>query len=730
MSSVYRVGLQLYGSAAGAVGAVNQTLTATTRLGQGFRTAAAGSTVLNNQAKALATTFRYALAGSVIFGITGALSKLSDFENQLGTLNSLMGELDKQGKFQGLGGQLDDLGSEALLLSNRFGAAVGDVESYMTRYASTFNRGKQSLADYNREMVAFTDTILNLQTALGTEAGDPAALASGIGGLVNVIPGGKKNPDRVAKQVSDYMAYLTQVTPNVTGTDLANAAGRMASVYNTTGMSPQQIFAIFGQAFKAGGSPTIAIRGVQQLLGQSLLTPKSAQAKAAFQRVVGTSDPNTLRNYSYNGDTGAFAVFAKLMDAVTPSGGFHYTPRQLQAAQAAGTKSQLQQALPGLDLTTLMSFFGRIQSVQQFVNILSQGGVQGLKDFVDGLNKANDANLTKQRADAALTRMGLTRLSTSMGNAMLSLVRPLNVPATALENHVVAPASNALAKHRTLTTVGEGLVAGAIGMRLLSGTALGRALKFDKIPLLGKTKGAAAAGVMAMEAANVAGGSTSPDGSMANPFWVIVSPYSSQLNPSGGATGTGGGVSGAAQAAEKKAGGSWLSSVWKKAAGATGLSAAWKTLGLAGAGVVGGAGVAVGAYDYLMNRFASGIPSRAVPKGHPLLAKYEKAAQFSPIGVNISELGPTKLTSSTLDVLTGYNTGKLTPALAEQLLSTVTAQKSVAHVQYSGTAKADFTIKLVDKNGNEVITVDKKGVPITKDSAPHAQGRPGVRAGK
>ena len=229
-----------------------------------------------------------------------------------------MGEVNAQGKFQGLGSQLDDLGSQAIVLSNKFGASVTDVESYMTRYASTFNRGSQSVAAYNREMTNFTNTILNLQTALGSEAGDPAALASGIGGLVNVIPGGKKNPGATAKQISDYMAYLTQVTPNVTGTDLANAAGRMASVYNTTGMTPQQIFAIFGQAFKAGGSPTIAIRGVQQLLGQSLLTPKSATAKAAFQRVLGTSDPNALRSYSYGGQSGAFAVFAKLMDSVSP----------------------------------------------------------------------------------------------------------------------------------------------------------------------------------------------------------------------------------------------------------------------------------------------------------------------------------------------------------------------------------------------------------------------------
>ena len=340
-----------------------------------------------------------------------------------------------------------------------------------------------------------------------------------------------------------------------------------------------------------------------------------------------------------------------------------------------------------------MSFFGRIQSVQQFVNILSQGGVKGLQNFVDGLNNATKANLTAQRAQASLQRMGLTRLSASISNAMLSIVRPLNTPATAIENHLVAPASNALARHRTLTAVGEGLVAGAVGARLLSGTALGRTLRFNKIPGIGKT---AAAGVMAVEAANVASGSTAPDGSMANPFWVIVSPYSSQLNQSGGSVTSGGGGN------ATSGGGGW-GSFFKKIPKIIPFAAAGTMTGLA-----------------------------ALGSAIPFIMGGDQGKTVMHYGSGLRK--PFKLTDNQTwqQIITKSGMSKPQYDALHAAIAKIGSYPANSTVTFQGNAKADLTIRLVDKNGNQILVTEKKGVPIgiTKDTMPQTQGRPGVKTGK
>lgn len=673
MSSMYRIGVQIYGSASGYVGAVNTTLRATTRLGQGFKTAATHSRLLDNQIKAIGTTARYAFAGALVFGITAAIGRLQDFENQLGTIDSLAGQLDSRGQFKGLGSSLDDLGSDAIKLSDRFGQSVTDVETYMARFASTFNRRPgESIAQYRSDLDSFTGSILQLQAALGSEAGDPSALAGGIGGLINAIPGGRQNIAGNTKRIGNLIAYLTQVTPNFSGTDVANASGRLASVVNTSGMTPEQMFAILGQAAKSGGSPSIVVRGVQQLLGQSLLTPKSPGAKASYQRVFGTSDPTTLRNI------GGFNVLERLMEAVAP-GGLKLSRSQRAAVNNATTAQQLQGALPGLNLTELMSFFGRIQSVQQFVNILSQGGVKGLQDYIRSQKIATEANLLRARSESALNRQGLQIARNAFANISLSLVRGLNGPFTIL-GHAAQHVSDLLAGHRTTV---KGLeTAGATGLigRAIAGTSIGQRIPgLRALGGLGKLEQkAAGAAIMAEESPAVASGLVA-DGSRASPFWVIISPYSWQF-----------GYGGLSQPANTKSTENKVLNYIKK-------------------------GVATGGAGALGARTAAtlSIGAAALPATATGVAAYE-AFKHNP-----------KLDPRTVQ--------RAQQSYALSLLKDRMRAEGKTKIEF-GTAKADITMHLVDKNGNEILTQKKKGVPIgvphTKDTAPQSGGRTGVKKGK
>lgn len=673
---MYRIGVTLYGNAAGYVGAINQTLRSTTRLSQGFRTAAGQSKLLDNQLKAIGTTARYALAGTLVFGVTGAINKLQDFENQLGTIDSLAGTL-QNGKLVGLGNKLQDIGSDAIVMSDKFGQSVTDVEAYMARFTSTFNRRPgESIGQYTSDLQGFTGAILDLQAALGTEAGDPNALAGGIGGLINVIPGGRRNITKTTQRIGNLIAYLTQVTPNFGGQDVANAAGRIASIYNVANMSPEQIFAVLGQAAKSGGSPTITVRGVTQLIGQSLLNPRSPKQLAAYRSAGLPTDATTLR------DLGGLNVLERLMQAVAPNG-VSLNARQRSAVNSATTQGQLQAALPGLNLTELMSLFGRIQSVQQFINILSQGGVQGLKDYIKSQKQATEANLLQQRAQKALNSQGQMIMRNAFGNLSLSLVRGLNEPMTQF-GKIVAKVSDELAMHRTTTSVAEGAAVSAVAARVISSTAVGLAiLKKMHLGFLSKAgsaaQKAAGAAIIAEETSNVAAG-LQTDGTRGNPFWVIISPYSWQFGYGGLGQPVGGGKGGTLEKAIKKTVGNPLVQAGGVRATATALGVAALPATVTGAA----------AYEaFKHNR-------KVDPK------KFEKAQS-----------------SYMLDLL------KKRDAAARN--------DRAGKVEF-GTAKADLTIKMVDKNGDDILghKVTVKGVPIavTKDSAPQSQGRPGVKKGK
>lgn len=724
MSSTRRLGVVVYGNASGYVGMTQQVISGTTRMARGFRDAVGRSSLLNNQVKALGTTFRYALAGSIIFGITGALNKLQDFETQLGTIDSLAGQLNQQGKFQGLGSQLDDIGSQAIKMSDRFGQSVTDVEAYMTRFYSTF-QPYGTISRRTQEMEGFTNSILQLQTALGTEAGDPSALAAGIGGLVNTIPGGKRNIAATTRRLGNIIAYLTQVTPNITGQDIANAAGRLTSVYNVANMSPEQMFAVYGQAAKAGGSPTIITRGITQLLGASLLHPTTPNNLAAYQAAGLPTSPSALRKM------GGFQVLEKLMQAAAPQG-LKLSHQQLQtinsqAYSQSPEKIYTNKALQGLNLDLLYKLFGRQQSVQQFVNILSQGGVQGLKDYIRHQQDAIKADLLRQRADIALHRQGMMILRNAFSNVSLSLVRGLNEPMSVL-GRTVSKVSDELAAHRTTTQVGEAVAATALATRLIGKlpyfktlgnkwTAEAAAAADAGIPIgvgkrlfrgtvgvlsgIGKAQQAAVgAAIMTEEAGNVAAGLT-PDGSRANPFWVIISPWSWQFGQGGmGQGGAGGGgnvppiVTGVGRAAT-------LARI------ATVL------------------GVGYGSYEVGKGIFSGKQPAGV--KAHQGWSLNDWKWSVTHPGA-ILQMGGADLRKA----FGGGGDWSKAMAIKRGLEAAHVKTSQLRDLSVSGTAKADLRIHLVDKNGNEITVVEKKGVPIAvvKDVAPHSQGRPGVRSGK
>lgn len=525
MSYTQRVRAEFVGNASGFLGATNQVLGGLTRIGSGFRTGSREGGLFANQLKAIGTTARYFLAGQLVFGVMGSVRALGEFKTQLGEINALAAAAGSQGGgLQGLGSQLDDVGSQAILLSNKFGIAVPEVEQYMQRFFTSFRptgTAKQNIAEMNK----FVTAHLALVTMLGSRAGDPNQLAGGLASLVHAMPGGDAAAGANAETLSNYFAKIITTSPNLSGQDIASAAGRLASAKTLSGMSMPEILGAFGLAAKTGGSPAVIIRGMTQLLGQSLMHPTKPASLAAYQAAGLPTDPNALHAM------GGEAVLERLV-----------------------TFAQAGRGKPGqknLNLDMIYSAFSRQESVRQFVNLIANGGVPALQNFQKSLKEAASTNLATKAADIRLRQSTIMRMSVARGNLGMSLVSGADWPIEHLIADPIIGGSNFAAQHRTTT---QAIVGGTLGLgaanalrRLGAFKGLGRFGKLGKfVGAASSVEQAAISGAIGKEElpAAIAGGKT--DGTRANPYWVIIAPLSWSMGNLGGAnnpgSGGGGGV--------------------------------------------------------------------------------------------------------------------------------------------------------------------------------------------
>jgi hypothetical protein len=701
MSTFRQMRVDVVGNVSGFLAAMNQANLGTSRFEQGLKRTNKEAGLFQKQLLAIGTTARYALAGQVIFGITGAIQKLAEFKSQLGSIDAVAGQVDRNGHFHSMGNQLNDVGNEAILLSNKLGIATTDVQAYMQRFFSSFNvpPGTRGLKD----MESFVNRVASLQVQFGAEAGDPQQLAGGIAGLIHNIPGGTKNIPGNTALIANLISNLVSKTPNITGRDIARDIGRIGATMTIARMTPQQAFAVWGQAGMSGGSSSVIGRGVAQLLGTSLLHPQSPAQLAAFRQVGLPTDPNALQQM------GGMKVLMQMMQRVAKPG-FRVGNRQALLDENLQDDESLRAAnIKGVDLTLLYNLFGRQESVRQFVNLLGQDGVQGMQRWLGQQKKAIDVDQQKERFDAALQQKTLLRFTQARQNLSMQLVSGIAWP---LENMIAKPVigvSNLAARHPHATQAATGALlglAGAEGLRRLgafgAAAKIGGAGKLGKfgrfLGMAGNVESAAIAEAIKKEELPAAIAGQVADGTRANPFWVIVSPMSRTVGGipdpvAPGGPGTPGGIVGGSK--------SW----WNKIPKVIPLGAGGLALGAAAVGAAvlsaGGAG-----YQGEEGHLAFGVRR---DKNGKLVIDPSKAGGHSFAQRGIGELA--------------------SPLLAAMEKSKL-QDKDIQRIEVQGEAKADLKIRLVDKTGKEVVVQEHKGVPVRiwqANAAPTSKGRPGKR---
>lgn len=672
MSSSYRrLQVEVAGNVGGFMAAMNQVLAGTTRVGQGFRNNARDAGLLNKQLLAIGTTARYALAGSLVFGVTGALQKLGDFRAELGVIDALAGQIDKRGNFQSLGQQLEDVGSSSILMSNKFGVAVGDIEAYAQRFYSAFNVGTGARA--LKSMEAFVSRAASLQTQFGREAGDPQQLAGGLASFVNQVPGGKKDIAGTTRLAANLISNMLTKTPNVTGRDISRDIARVGGAMLAANMTPEQVFAVYGTAGLAGGSASVLGRGVDQLLSRSLLNPRSPKQLAAFSSMGLPTDPNMLRSM------GGMAVLTQMMRSIGNPAGLRGLSRMAGDENTSDADFTAAAGRKGIDVAKLLNAFGRIESVRQFVNILGQGGVAALEKWMKTQEKAIKIDEQKQRSGAAVDQRTLIRMREARANLGMSLVGTASWPIEHLIADPIIGLSNQAAKHKTATQVAVG-GALAIGAASALGRLTGRGGK-----LLSRLSGAQRGligGALSAEAIPAALEGGAADGSRGSPLWVIIHPLSWSVGSPGGLAQPIGGGYGPPMARGKF-------SVPPVLMGALGPAAvATAVLALGGSG--------------------GPVKTKRGKDGRLILDNLNQGYSFAQRG--IPELAD--------------------PFMQAMRFAGMDNAKGLQRVEFSGQANADLTIRLVDKSGKQIVVHEEKGVPIEMIPArqfPTAKGKPGTK---
>jgi hypothetical protein len=691
LSFYRRVGIEFTAGTTGFNAGVNQVLAGTSRVATGFQRATRQGGLFQNQLKAIGTTARYFIAGSLVFGITSAIQRLGEFQSQLGRINTLAGNINKQGQFSGLGDQLDNVGRDALLMSNRFGIAVGDVETYMQRFFSSFNMPNSPVKARIDEMNQYTRALLNLTTFLGPEAGDPQKLAGGLTGLINALPGGRRNPGSAANEVANMFAQLIQTTPQLLGADIANAAGRLAQSRALSAMSVPETLGVFGLASQVGGSPSVTIRGVTQLLGASLLHPKTPQNLAIYQRAGLPTDPNALREL----------------------GGLKVLETLLNFAQQIGTQHGK------LNVTAIYDMFGRQESVRQFVALLGQGGVKALREYIKQVEHAAKSNKAETLANEQLRHNVLLRMSTARQNLGMTLVQTANWPLQHLIADPLIATSNAVIRHPRATQVAVG---GAL--------ALATASRFRRLLGAGRFGGRLGrflgiAGAAQQEALNqaitkeelpaaIAGGKT--DGSRGNPFWVIISPLSWSMAPQNPLMPGPGGGPGVGVGGKKLP--PWIG-IGGGALGVAATTVAMLALTDAGASGNFGAQARNEMHRVRGSSMLSEIEQRRLSGGH--ISDIEKQAiVLSTKSMAAAEAYLRVMRhQTTLDAVLG---GLPLPQALTEALSRALDPKQRQPTKVEGHAKIDVTTTVKDTAGNTIGKTTKHGVPVKfwDKSVPHS----------
>ena len=433
---------------------------------------------LSNLWKSMATTFRYAVAGQVVFGLARMVTQLKDIQVQMGLISAI-------GTVQGSGGQSIPLtGNNLKKLQNDI--LKGSIQS-MT-----------PVQDYTNAVINLLSTIQDIPqdqiTPIVTTIAQAAKLAQ-----INAedatqafttlsVAFGKKPTSASIQRAAQEFFILTKEAPGgvAAGQQIVQQMGTLASVTRAAHGTPEDMFTLLLSGLRGGIPPAQTSRALSFFL-QTLAFPanqtKSSRNALASIGITGTSQLPAMemvnRVLKRAGALGIHGDITKMNFSDEDISNFESMPDD-QGSQAALTKA----GVTGPGAVFLGTVFHRIHALRIALALSTQAEMgqlqKDVKTYQDAgkgiVSQADDlAQATKRFQDQAPLQKAAIALDSLRVQVEQAIIAPFANPIS----RVLTAASSAAVGHPKETTaalwtaLGLGAVVG--GKRFFRGLG-GRAV--------------------------------------------------------------------------------------------------------------------------------------------------------------------------------------------------------------------------------------------------------------
>ena len=452
------------------------------------------------QMRAFGTTLRYAFAGSVIFGITSMVGKLNELQQQMGLIAAIAGPAGVNFGTSGLSRLQDELAAKSVDARTN----ISDMNNSVINFLSTVQG-----ADPNE----ISGIVANIGIAAKLSQTPTEELTKTVTTL-NIAAGRNNNLKTINSLLREWFSLISRAPGGIAAApQIAQQLGPLMSVAQMGQMSPEQMFGFTQGALRFGATPSVALRGTQYFL-QSLF--KSPSVKGAAMMKASGLTPELLDQVGGTEFARRYLAHVKKLGASPTKGGVRkfgaITDVMPDTEAVEGDPFAPNLDIPGLSpsaIKFLSTTLGRIHGIRTALVLLQNPKlidryIKGFTDLQQGVGK--DADQLKTAADKYRAQTPLQSAAIALDTLRVAVSRDLAGPLGYIGGGISsgAQALTGDSDLRKKLLIGGAAVAGAYGLSRFRG------------------KGLATKGLIGAAAVESLASTSAPDGSVANPFFVIA----------------------------------------------------------------------------------------------------------------------------------------------------------------------------------------------------------------
>ncbi len=281
MSQIHNRIITTYSAHGGnAVAVANQVAGGMTNIGRAAMEATRFGARWDAQMRAIGTTLRYALAGSLVFGAVRLNQTLMETQRQLALIGAIGGFDEMTGSAERADQMLNRLYDDAQRGALSAITPVGDFNNALVNLYSTVQNLKPDQA------VEMTREISKGAQLAQVSAEDLTRAVAGMTQAFAMTHG----VENVGRFTRGFYALTSQAPGGIAyGPQFIQQMAPLAAVSRFANIDPAQMMGLYLTTLRTGGTPATAGRGLQYLL-QSISVPASDEARKALKKAGITPD--------------------------------------------------------------------------------------------------------------------------------------------------------------------------------------------------------------------------------------------------------------------------------------------------------------------------------------------------------------------------------------------------------------------------------------------------------